>query len=261
MNEKHPLLQELLVLRATEGLDEDQARQLARLLQDEGIEDSLDLELAAAAASNAFALRSAKGAEDAPQHLKDQLMQDADRFFAEDPVDDRVVPLRPRAAVVEERRLNWGWATAAVLAMVLLVGGIVNRDPTMPTASEARNALLAVEGTVTVEWAPPETADYASVRGDVVWNDERQEGYMLLSGMPVNDPGVTQYQLWVVDPARDANPVDGGVFDIPAGAREVIIPIDAKLAVRNPAAFAITREKPGGVVVSDGPLLVVASAG
>ena len=77
--------------------------------------------------------------------------------------------------------------------------------------------------------------------------------------MPVNDPGISQYQLWIVDPDRDANPVDGGVFDIPSGQGTVVIPVDAKLAVDKPAAFAITREKPGGVVVSQGPLLVVAA--
>ncbi|MBK6751223.1 MAG: hypothetical protein IPG67_14780 [Acidobacteria bacterium] len=32
---------------------------------------------------------------------------------------------------------------------------------------------------------------------------------------------------------------------------DVIIPIDAKLKAKNPAMFAITVEKPGGVVVSD----------
>jgi phosphotransferase system IIA component len=55
--------------------------------------------------------------------------------------------------------------------------------------------------------------------------------------------------------------VDGGVFDIQASNGEVIIPINAKLAVNKPTAFAITLEKTGGVVVSAGPLLVVASAG
>ncbi len=82
---------------------------------------------------------------------------------------------------------------------------------------------------------------------------------MLLTGMPANDPAASQYQLWLVDPERDNNPVDGGVFDVPAGASSVVIPIDAKLAVSNPRIFAITREQPGGVVVSKGPLLVVAT--
>lgn len=80
---------------------------------------------------------------------------------------------------------------------------------------------------------------------------------MRLTGLPVNTPTLTQYQLWIVDPARDPGRVDGGVFDVAGG--EVIVPIDAKLAVRSPAAFAITREKAGGVVVSAGPLLMAAA--
>jgi hypothetical protein len=37
---------------------------------------------------------------------------------------------------------------------------------------------------------------------------------------------------------------------VPANAVEVVIPIRASLMVRKPAAFAVTLEKPGGVVVS-----------
>ena len=83
----------------------------------------------------------------------------------------------------------------------------------------------------------------------------------LRAGMAANDPANAQYQLWIIDPDRDARPVDGGVFDVPAGAAEVIVTIDAKLAIARPTAFAVTLEKPGGVVVSDGPLLIVAPAG
>ena len=67
--------------------------------------------------------------------------------------------------------------------------------------------------------------------------------------MPVNDPGVEQYQLWIIDPRRDDEPIDGGVFDI-SKSGEVIVPINAKLDVISPQAFAVTIEKPGGVVVS-----------
>ena len=74
--------------------------------------------------------------------------------------------------------------------------------------------------------------------------------------MPANDPATSQYQLWIVDPARDELPVDGGVFDIPASADPVVIPIDAKLPVKAPAAFVITREKPGGVVRSKQEIVV-----
>jgi len=44
--------------------------------------------------------------------------------------------------------------------------------------------------------------------------------------------------------------VDGGVFDVPADATEVVVPIHAAIAVGAAQAFAVTVEKPGGVVVS-----------
>ncbi len=82
---------------------------------------------------------------------------------------------------------------------------------------------------------------------------------MRLRGLPANRAAVEQYQLWIVDPSRDERPIDGGVFDIPGGVDEVIVPIDAKLRADKPTVFAITLEQPGGVVVSDGPLLVIAA--
>ena len=73
---------------------------------------------------------------------------------------------------------------------------------------------------------------------------------MRFTGLKVNDPTARQYQLWIIDAAREGeNPVDGGVFDCNTSG-EIVIPIDAKLRVDRPAAFAITVEKPGGVVVS-----------
>ena len=85
---------------------------------------------------------------------------------------------------------------------------------------------------------------------------------MTLSGIPVNDPRQAQYQLWIVDPSRDADaPVDGGVFDIPTDGSPVVIPIAAKLALRNPQAFMITLEQPGGVVKSKQEKLVALAKG
>jgi anti-sigma-K factor RskA len=79
---------------------------------------------------------------------------------------------------------------------------------------------------------------------------------MTLGHLPANDPAVSQYQLWIVDPARDEIPVDGGVFDVPAAGGPVVIPIHAKLRVTKPAAFVITLEKPGGVVRSKQEIVV-----
>ncbi len=256
MKELHPEIIDLLVLRATEGCSQEQQRRLQALLKENGVDDMPDFDLAAAAAANAFGLKTAPKDEEAPEKLKAKLLSDADQFFSPQP--DVVVELKP--AQTTQLKWNWGWATAAALAIMLLATNVVDLRSGTDYEAARRHLMTETTGTVVIPWATPEDPEYAQVSGDVVWNDARQEGYLLLSGMPVNDPSMAQYQLWVVDPDRDSNPVDGGVFDIPAGQSTVIVPIDAKLAVDNPVVFAITREKRGGVVVSKGPLLVVASA-
>jgi hypothetical protein len=40
------------------------------------------------------------------------------------------------------------------------------------------------------------------------------------------------------------------VFDVPATAGPVVIPVRATVPVREPLAFVVTVEKPGGAVVS-----------
>jgi hypothetical protein len=120
----------------------------------------------------------------------------------------------------------------------------------------------------------PSTEDLAGVTGTVTWSDALQAGTLTFMGLPPNDPSKMQYQLWIVDPARDARPVDGGVFDIAVAEQSiptkgprtlcaddgsVTVAVVSRLPVKRPAAFAITREKPGGVVVSAGPLVLVAA--
>ena len=97
---------------------------------------------------------------------------------------------------------------------------------------------------------------YAGLSGEVIWNDEKQEGYMSLENLAVNDPTQNQYQLWIVDPERDELPVDGGVFDITQKDGKQIIPIRNALAINKPVAFVITLEQPGGVVKSKQEVVV-----
>ena len=97
---------------------------------------------------------------------------------------------------------------------------------------------------------------YAGLSGEVIWNDEKQEGYMSLENLAVNDPTKNQYQLWIVDPKRDELPVDGGVFDITQKDGKSIIPSRNALAINKPVAFVITLEQPGGVVKSKQEIVV-----
>jgi hypothetical protein len=97
---------------------------------------------------------------------------------------------------------------------------------------------------------------YNGLSGEVIWNDEKQQGYMSLENLAVNDPTQNQYQLWIVDPERDELPVDGGVFDITEKDGKQIIPIRNALAINKPVAFVITLEQPGGVVKSKQEVVV-----
>jgi len=148
-----------------------------------------------------------------------------------------------------------GWAVAACLLALLVVTQLL---PDQRAESGETNLVTRVEQAPDAIRLPLGGAGeaYADAAGEIIWSDSRQEGYMKLVNLPANNPGTNQYQLWIVDPARDEFPVDGGVFDIPAGPDPVIVPIDAKLAVKNPAVFVITLEQPGGVVRSKQEVVV-----
>lgn len=163
----------------------------------------------------------------------------------------KVTTATSHTAAIGKREITAWLAFAASLAFAIVVW---NRNaPTETPAlslADARNGLIQTANDVTqVSWAEGTTPFENAVEGDVVWSNARQSGYMRFVGMPVNDPLVEQYQLWIIDPERDEEPIDGGVFDVTSDG-EAIVAINAKLAVLDPAAFAITIEKPGGVVVS-----------
>jgi Anti-sigma-K factor rskA len=120
-----------------------------------------------------------------------------------------------------------------------------------PTPAEERAALLAKSDSLKIPLAATKDPAAAGMSGDVVWDPVTQRGFLHFTGLTANDPAVHQYQIWIFDTGRDKRyPIDGGVFDVPANAAEVVIPIRATLMVRKLAAFAVTVEKPGGVVVS-----------
>ena len=128
-----------------------------------------------------------------------------------------------------------------------------------PTPQQDRESLLARAGTARLEWTK-NAKDPASKQatGDVVWNATEQRGYMRFRGLAKNDRSASVYQLWIFDKSRDDKyPVDGGVFDVDDETGDVVVPIKAKLPVSEVALFAVTVEKPGGVVVSKRERIVV----
>jgi hypothetical protein len=122
--------------------------------------------------------------------------------------------------------------------------------PVLSLAQRRAELIASTVGLVQANWSAGPTP-ITNATGDIVWSASRQEGFMRFRGLPVNSPTKEQYQLWIFDKNQsDKTPVDGGVFDITSADAEAIIPIHAKLNVKEPFLFAITIEKPGGVVVS-----------
>jgi hypothetical protein len=172
-----------------------------------------------------------------------------------------------------------GWVAAAA-CLVLAVGAFTRRMPpvpvavlptdTVPTATpssaqlaaltpgELRDELLAAEGSARAAWTPTKDPLGTTATGEVVWNKDQQKGVMRFRGLATNDPSRAQYQLWIFDKTRDEKyPVDGGVFDVDSETGDVVVPIHATLPVSAPVMFAVTLERPGGVVVSKRDRLVV----
>ncbi|MEM9385737.1 MAG: anti-sigma factor [Pseudomonadota bacterium] len=274
---------DLLVSDSTEGLDTESADSLVRMLGDHPDDVRESFEHAAAIAHLALLDGAPSARAGMPPKARDRLLG-AVRAAGNDPHRMQAPAVEPPpgnapATVVPTVRRSsgfTGWLVAAAIALAWGTSFVLQEDllplsggssievdvpiaQVPPTHAQKRASLLAeATDVITVPWNQSADA-LAQVSGDVVWSNERQEGYMRLAGMPANDPSAAQYQLWIVDPERDAEPVDGGVFDVADSAGgEVIIPIEAKLGVIAPAAFAITEEQPGGVVVSEGPLILVA---
>jgi len=165
----------------------------------------------------------------------------------------------PVAPFASHRRLRLvaaaGWLLAASVLLVVLSRDLAGEA----SPFELRDHLIATGAALRASWSTTDDPAGRGAEGDVVWSSDRQEGYMRFVHLEPNDPSESQYQLWIFDPTRaswEEKPVDGGVFDVPSDG-EVVVPIDAKLPIGAAALFAITLEKPGGVVVSARERLVL----
>jgi hypothetical protein len=273
MSDTHPQGQpdeamvDLLIKQVTEGLSPAEQRALDVL--DSAVASAYlrDLEHAAAA----ITLAAGADGQPLPPALAQRVARQAAEHFA--PLDRAREGAAPRVAPsrAAKRTPAYGWLAAAACLVLAIFGWLRTPPETQapmaqapppaaipapiekpaPTAAEEREALLAKPDSLKVTLAATKDPAAAGVSGDVVWDPATQRGFMHFSGLAANDPAVRQYQLWIFDAGRDKRyPVDGGVFDIPANAGEIVIPIRAALMVRKPAAFAVTVEKPGGAVVS-----------
>jgi hypothetical protein len=283
-------LVDLLIKQVTEGLSPVEQRALDVLDSAVASANLKGLERAAAA----ITLAGSTDAEPLPPGLAERVARQAEEHFAAaagvgpaagmgaagKPVDlaaarsaaaSRAPPAAPRSGA-------YGWLAAAACLVLAVIAWnrspppppvaqsgtppeAVAPPPAKPTAAEERAALLAKSDSLKVTLGATKDPAAAGVSGDVVWDPATQRGFLHLVGLAPNDPAVRQYQMWIFDGGRDKRyPVDGGVFDIAANATEVVIPIHAVLPVWSAKAFAVTVEKPGGVVVSGLEHVVVLGA-
>ncbi len=271
-----PRAEELLADRATYGTDESIEAELRALAaQDDTTFDE------AAAAIEMSTLRI----EPMPGHIADRIVAQTPRDVSASP---RVVSISPEkkpdfapSTPPETSALPW-LAAAACLAIAAssLVWSFA-RKPEMrvvtlpappaassaatqvkppPTLAQERAEVASAKDAVRVEWSATKDPASRGASGDVVWSASMQKGFMRFVGLAPNDAKVGQYQLWIFDKDRDARfPVDGGVFDV-ASNGEVLVPITSKLRVDDATLFAVTFEKPGGVVVSKRERMIVTAA-
>jgi hypothetical protein len=264
---------DLLIKQVTEGLSPAEQRTLDVMDTEVASAYQRDLERAAAAVT----LAGSTGQPALPAALAEKLaLQAADHFASAGKVSDlgaarNAAAERTRATQPSSSRFTAyaGWLAAAACLVLAVFSwersppppvAVVMPSPVTvappperpaPTAAEQREALLANADSLKISLGATKDPGAAGMTGDVVWDPVTQRGFLHFAGLAANDPAVHQYQIWIFDAGRDKRyPVDGGVFDVPANANEVVIPIRATLMVRKPAAFAVTVEKPGGVVVS-----------
>ncbi|MEM9374203.1 MAG: anti-sigma factor [Planctomycetota bacterium] len=284
---------DLLAMRATEGISAETEREL-------GAWSDCDL-LDEAAAVLAIGLAQAEGLEPLPGRVVSELERAIDLGWEDTPDSSaaavveqpsgpeplaRIEP-KPRNAVgsvsrqpvsPEVGRLSLlgigGWLAAAACLALLVV---VQAPERTLTAEERLGQMAARPGIVRTSWAGLDDAGLSEtphaydqdLSGEVLWDPETNEGFLVFEGLGKNKPSEYQYQLWIFDANRPSGqlpqhgdgilsqrPVDGGVFDADAG--RLVIPIDAKLPVGDAAIFAITVEPPGGVVVSDRDIVTLA---
>lgn len=285
-------LQELLLDRALYGLAAPEEAELQLLLSQLGRTSDDSFELAVAAADLAW---SPSENIALPGTLKNRILAAGEQWCVHGDLGAPVlqltaeslalIPAEPEPALtIWTRRAahgaqRWGGWVAAAACLSLAVWAWNTRPLPGPAAAPAYAALVSTEPTTpegrlldlllddeadviqvplglaaSSERVGPDPIDAA---GEVFWSHGRQEGFLRLTGLPPIDRPGDQYQLWVYDALRDSRyPVNGGVFDVPRGASEVLLPFDPLIEVSYATRFAITVERAGGVVVSTGDSLV-----
>lgn len=280
-------LKDLLADQALEGLDTAQRIELERLANMETF-DREALERAAALVNLAMVRNDATRAEEMPADVRAKLDRLADAFVLgagasgaspraavkapppPPPVLEPEAPVQipgtssPEMMRPVAGRIGWTRAIVGAVAAALVMGAFwYYTQGRKITPEQQRATIIAGSPDVfTIPWGDwgvgAEGPELKGVMGDVVWSDAAQQGVMRFTNLPALKAG-EQYQLWIIDKDRGMEQrISGGIFDGAPG--EQLVPIEPQLRVGGAAAFAVTIEKQGGVVVSDMKRRVVIAA-
>lgn len=280
-NIKKERMLDLLTDKILFGLNEEESaelKELETLFPELKNDNSLEL------TASAIGLTNLEEIEPMPAHLRTKILADADNYFAT-AKNANVLPFQPNLREVktenigeeiqqtfefEPKRpfmqwLGWAFAGLAGIALAFSLWANLQKPKTVEVVREVppkvlsvneqyNNLLASAKDLKKTSWVNP--TNEKEVIGEVIWSEAEQKGFMKFTNLAANDAAKEDYQLWIFDETQDEKtPIDGGIFDVKENG-EVLIPIKANLKFKNPKLFAITKEKEGGVMVSDRKNLV-----
>ncbi|GIU82259.1 MAG: anti-sigma factor [Acidobacteria bacterium] len=248
---------ELLSDKALGELSEAELAEIRKLEEEhpelEKIAESFELTAAA------ISLTNLETSEPLPSHLKGKLLKASERYFAETEQghEEEKTEEKQKTLILEPERkplplFGWlGWIVAGAACIALAVNiwlthfsSESKKEPKTPSLAEQREEILQMPDAIKLEWKHPKTKEPL---GDLVWSNSAQKGFARFYKLPANEPNKETYQFWVIDESQKS-PTDAGIFDITTEG-EVILPVDTRIKVEKPKMFAVTIEKPGGVVI------------
>lgn len=269
---------DLLADRALDEISPQDQTELDRWLNANGEDESMDL------AAGAALLAMIGKAETAPASVITRAAQAAEQFQREQ-TNGSFRPGTPSLRLTESdapiprpRRVGtaWlGWLAAAACLAFAAIGWLpafrARQTPQLTAAvslTGLRAEVDAARDATRSSWADWDKPEIAGVKGEIVWSQSKQKGYMVFRGLPKNDPAREQYQLWIVDDRGIEHRVSGGIFNAPAAAAadgsgwrgqvrcemvgdDLYVEVEPRINVRQPTLFAITIEEPGGTWLSN----------
>lgn len=264
---------ELLADRALGELSPDHQADLDRWLNASGDDDSMDL------AAGATMLAMLGKTETPPASVFTRAAQAAEQFQREQ-ANGSYRPGTPALRLTDAeppqpKRVGtaWlGWLAAAACLAFAAIGWLpafrARQTPQAVTSvslASLRAEVDSANDATRSPWADWDQPEIAGVKGEIVWSQSKQKGYMVFRGLPKNDPTREQYQLWIVDDRGIEHRVSGGIFNSGLAADgsgwrgqvrcefvgdDLYVEVEPRINVRQPTLFAVTIEEPGGTWLS-----------